>query len=38
MLFWYLSHWRAANAQARLRMRAVLREPSLITHEKKGHI
>ena len=36
MRLWYLSHWRTAKAQARLRIRAVSPEPSLFAHIKYG--
>ena len=36
MRLWYLLHRRPAMAQARLRVRAVSPEPSLVTHMKYG--
>ena len=36
MRLWYLSHRRPAKAQANLRIRAVLPEPSLFAHIKYG--
>ena len=36
MRLWYLSHRRSAKAQASLRIRAVLPEPSLFAHMEYG--